>query len=99
MFASSVKICHKDDAAKKITTYAVLDDTCFVTSRVCAQLEIEGHEIMIELGMMHAVENIKTHKTSGLIVSAEDEHVDISLRKDYSRENIPARRYKNRDEL
>lgn len=90
-----VRIWHKDNPDKKIMSYAVLDDqsdTCFVTDSVCDQLNIEGPETVIELGTMHAVENIKTQKISGLIVSPEDETVDIPLPKAYSRENIPARR-------
>ncbi|CAB4044107.1 Hypothetical predicted protein [Paramuricea clavata] len=90
-----VWICHKDNPEKKIMTYAVLDDqsdTCFVTDSVCDQLEIEAPETVIELGTMHAVEDIRTQKISGLIVSSEDKSVDVPLPKDYSRENIPARR-------
>ncbi|CAB4024591.1 Hypothetical predicted protein [Paramuricea clavata] len=90
-----VWICHKDNPEKKIMTYAVLDDqsdTCFVTDSVCVQLEIEGPETVIELGTMHAVEDIRTQKISGLIVSSEDKSVDVPLPKAYSRENIPARR-------
>jgi hypothetical protein len=68
-----VWICHKDNPEKKIMTYAVLDDqsdTCFVTDSVCDQLEIEGTaETVIELGTMHAVENIRNQKIRGVIVS------------------------------
>jgi hypothetical protein len=90
-----VWICQKDNPEKKINTYAVLDDqsdTCFVTDSVCDQLEIEGPETVIELGTMHAVEDIRTQKINGLIVSSEDKSVDVPLPKAYSRENIPARR-------
>ena len=90
-----VRICHKDNPDKKVMTYAVLDDqsdTCFVTDSICDKLGIEGPETVIELGTMHAVENIKTQKISGLVASPTDDTVDISLPKAYSRENIPARR-------
>ncbi|CAB4036417.1 Hypothetical predicted protein, partial [Paramuricea clavata] len=90
-----VWICHKDNPEKKIMTYAVLDDqsdTCFVTDSVCDQLEIEGPETVIELGTMHVVEDIRTQKIRGLIVSSEDKSVDVPLPKAYSRGNIPARR-------
>lgn len=76
-------------------TYALLDDqsdTCFITDDVCNQLGIESPETVIELGTMHTVENIKTQKISGVIVSPEDKSVDIPLPKEYSRNNIPARR-------
>ncbi|CAB4028176.1 Hypothetical predicted protein [Paramuricea clavata] len=76
-------------------TNAVLDDqgdTCFVTDSVCDQFEIEGPETVIELGTMHAVEDIRTKKISGLIVSSEDKSLDVPLPKAYSGENIPARR-------
>ena len=90
-----VRIYHKDNPDKKVRSYAVLDDqsdTCFVTDSISDELGIKGTETVIKLGTMHAVENIKTQKLSGLVVSSVDETVDISLPKAYSRENIPARR-------
>ena len=90
-----VWICHKDIPSKKVMTYAVLDDqsdTCFITDGVCKELGINGPETVIELGTMHTVQNIKTQKISGLIISPEDESVDIPLPKSFSREQIPARR-------
>ena len=88
-------ICHKDIPSKKVMTYAVLDDqsdTCFLTDGVCKELGINGPETVIELGTMHTVQDIKTQKISGLIISPEDESVDIPLPKSFSREQIPARR-------
>ena len=90
-----VWICHKDIPSKKVMTYAVLDDqsdTCFITDGVCKELGINGPETVIELGTMHTVQDIKTQKISGLIISPEDESVDIPLPKSFSREQIPARR-------
>ena len=90
-----VWICHKDIPSKKVMTYAVLDDqsdTCFITDGVCKELGINGPETVIELVTMHTVQDIKTQKISGLIISPEDESVDIPLPKSFSREQIPARR-------
>ena len=77
-----VWICHKDIPSKKVMTYAVLDDqsdTCFITEGVCKELGINGPETVIELGTMHTVQDIKTQKISGLIISPENESVDIPL--------------------
>ena len=41
---------------------------------------------------MHAVENISTSKTDGLVVSRHDKLVKIELPKSYTREQIPARK-------
>ena len=91
-----LRVCHKDNPAKKIMTSAALsnqNDTCFVTNNICNELDIAGPDTVIaELGTMHAVENIETQKISGLVVPPADETVNISLPKAYSRDNIPARR-------
>ncbi|CAB3983333.1 RNA-directed DNA polymerase from transposon X-element, partial [Paramuricea clavata] len=90
-----VWICHKDIPSKKVMKYAVLDDqsdSCFITDGVCKELGVNGPETVIELGTMHTVQDIKTQKISGLIISPEDESVDIPLPKSFSREQIPARR-------
>jgi hypothetical protein len=76
-------------------TYAVFDnqsDTCFITDGICEELGVNGPETIIELGPMHTVQNIKTKKISGLIISPEDGSVDIPLPKSFSKEQIPARR-------
>lgn len=53
---------------------------------------IEGPETVIELGTMHAVQDIKTQKINGLVISRHDNLVEIPLPKAYSRERIPAHR-------
>ena len=90
-----VWIYHKDTPNKKVMTYAVLDyqsDTCFITDGICKELGINGPETVIELGTMHTVQDIKTQKISELVISPEEELVDIPLPKLFSREQIPARR-------
>ena len=86
---------HKDDPSREVQVYAVLDDqsdTCFVTNEVCEELGLEGPTLTLELGTMHAVENISTSKTDGLVVSRHDKLVKIELPKSYTREQIPARK-------
>ena len=86
---------HKDDPSREVQVYAVLDDqsdTCFVTNEVCEELELEGPTLTLELGTMHAVENISTSKIDGLVVSRHDKLVKIELPKSYTREQIPARK-------
>lgn len=61
-----VRIHHKDNPDKKVTTYVVLDyqsDTCFVAYSICDKLGIEGPETVIELGTIHAVANVITQKS------------------------------------
>ena len=86
---------HKDDPERETQVYAVLDDqsdTCFVTDEVCEELGLKGPKVTLQLGTMHAVENINTMKINGLIVSRHDKLVKIDLPKSYTRDQIPARK-------
>ena len=86
---------HKDDPEREIQVYSVLDDqsdTCFVTDEVCEKVGLKGPEVTLQLGTMHAVENINTTKINGLIVSRHDKLVKIDLPKLYTRDQIPARK-------
>ena len=67
--------------------YTVLDDQsdiCFVTDKVCEKLSLKGPEVTLQLGTMHAIENINTMKINGLIVSHHDKLVKIDLPKLYT---------------
>ena len=80
---------------KETQVYAVLDDqsdTCFVTDEVCEELDLKGPKVTLQLGTMHAVENINTMKIKGLIISRHDKLVKIDLPKSYTRDQIPARK-------
>ena len=90
-----VWIHHKDDPDRRVKAYAVLDDqsdTCFITDEVTNILEVTGPAVKLELGSMHAVENIDTQRIDGLIVSRFDKQVDIPLLKTYTRSLIPGLR-------
>jgi len=67
-----VWIHHKDDPDRQVKVYAVLDDqsdTCFVTDDVINNLGVTGPAVKLQLGTMHAVENIDTQRIDGLIES------------------------------
>ena len=90
-----VWIHHKDDRDRRVKVYAVLDDqsdTCFITDDVTNYLGVTGPAVNLELGTMHAVENIDTQRIDGLIVSRFDGQVDIPLPKAYTRRHIPGLR-------
>ena len=90
-----VLIHHKDDPDRRVKVYAVLDDqsdTCFITDDITKSLGVTGPAVELELGTMHAVENIDTQKIEGLIVSRFDGQVDIPLPKAYTRNLIPGLR-------
>lgn len=58
-----VLIHHKDDPDRRVKVYAVLDDqsdTCFITDDTTKSLGVTGPAVKLELGTMHAVENIDT---------------------------------------
>ena len=81
--------------------YAVLDDQsdiCFVTDKVCEELGLKGPEVTLQLGTMHAVENINTVKINGLIVSHHERLVKIDLLQIYNRDQIPSRRSRYHDQ-
>ncbi|KAK3727739.1 hypothetical protein QZH41_005198 [Actinostola sp. cb2023] len=86
---------HRDNPEKRTEVYAILDDqsdVCFITENVCEELGLQGPELKLELGTMHAVESVNTQRIDGLVVSRHDKQVEISLPKSYSRYQIPARR-------
>ncbi|XP_073234570.1 uncharacterized protein [Porites lutea] len=90
-----VLIHHKDDPDRRVKVYAVLDDqsdTFFITDDITKSLGVTGPAVKLELGTMHAVENIDTQKIEGLIVSRFDGQVDIPLPKAYTRNLIPGLR-------
>ena len=87
-----VWLAHEDKPDKKVEIYAVIDDqsdTCFITDEVREELNLKGPEITLELGTMHAIENVQTQKIEGLIVSHYNNQVDVALPKCYSRSQIP----------
>ncbi|KAK3743481.1 hypothetical protein QZH41_013096 [Actinostola sp. cb2023] len=86
---------HKDQPEKQVQVYAVLDDqsdTCFITNEVRDELGLQGIELTLELGTMHAVESVSTQNIEGLVVSRNDKLVEIILLKIYTRGQIPVRR-------
>lgn len=90
-----VWIHHKDDPERRVELYAVLDDqsdTCFITDNAVNDLEITGPAIKIELGTMHAAENIDEKRTDGLLVSRFDGKAEILLPKACARGHIPGLR-------
>ena len=81
--------------------YTVLDDqsdTCFVTDKVYRKLALRGPQLTIELGTMHAVEDIKTQRIDGLIVSLHDGLVNIPLSKLFPESTSPQERAKFHDQ-
>ncbi|XP_028517140.1 uncharacterized protein LOC110246561 [Exaiptasia diaphana] len=86
---------HQDNPQRKIEVYAILDDqsdVCFITDRVRKDLGLKGKEVQLELSTMCSVEIIDTLRIDGMEVMRNDEKVEISLPKTYSREVIPAKR-------
>lgn len=63
-----------------------------MTDEVCEKLGLIGPEVTLQLGTMHAIENIKTMKINDLIVSRHDKLVKIDLPKLYTRDQFPARK-------
>ena len=91
---------HKDNPQRETQVYAVLDDqsdTCFVTDEVCEELGLKGPKVTLQLGPMHAVENINTMKINGLIISRH-KAVKIDIPKSYTRDQIPPKRSRYRDQ-
>ena len=90
-----VWLSHKKKPEHKIEIYAVIDDqsdTCFITDEVREELGLQGPEILLELGTMHAVETVETQKIEGLVVSHNKQEMEIPLPKCYSRQQIPVQR-------
>ena len=58
-------IHHNDDPDRRVKVYAVLDDqsdTYFITDDVTNNLGVTDPAVKLELGTMHAVENIENAK-------------------------------------
>ena len=60
-------------------------DTCFITDDVTSSLGVTGPAVKLELGTMHAVENIDMQRIDSLTVSRFNGEVDIPLPKAYTR--------------
>lgn len=87
-----VLLFHKDNPAKAIKVYALLDDasdTTFVTTQVQRELGIKGVETSLDLSTMLGRQRIAVERIDGLIVQRLDKRTEVDLPKTYSRQTIP----------
>ena len=90
-----VLLFHKNNPAKAIKVYALLDDasdTTFVTTQVQRELGIKGVETRLDLSTMLGRQRIAVERIDGLIVQRLDKRTEVDLPKTYSRQTIPSRR-------
>ena len=81
-----VRACHQLNAAKKITTYAVLDDQStdtFIADALLEQLEVDATEVDLQVNTIIGSNSIRTKKVVGL--SIQDEYGPIKVPFAYSR--------------
>ena len=89
-----VRAYHQSNPAKKITTYAVLDDQStdtFIADALLEQLEVDATEVDLQVNTIVGSNSIRTKKVVGLsIQDLENEYGPIKVPFAYSREYIPA---------
>ena len=81
-------IHHKDDPDRRVKVDDQ-SDNCFITDDVTNNLGVTDPAVKLELGIVHAVENIDTQRIDGLIVTRFEGQVDIPFPKAYTRRHIP----------
>ena len=88
-----VRAYHQSNPAKKITTYAVLDDQStdmFIADALLEQLEVDATEVDLQVNTIVGSNSIRTKKVVGLsIQDLENEYGPIKVLFAYSREYIP----------
>ena len=88
-----VRAYHQSNPAKKITTYAVLDDQStdmFIADALLEQLEVDATEVDPQVNTIVGSNSIRTKKVVGLsIQDLENEYGPIKVPFAYSREYIP----------
>ena len=75
-----VLLFHKDNPAKAIKVYALLDDasdTTFVTTQVQRELGIKGVETSLDLSTMLGRQRIAVERIDGLIVQQLDKRTEV----------------------
>ena len=89
-----IRAYHQSNPAKKITTYAVLDDQStdtFIADALLEQLEVDATEVDLQVNTIVGSNSIRTKKVVGLsIQDLENEYGPIKVPFAYSREYIPA---------
>ena len=89
-----VNAVHQSYPAKKITTYAVLDDQStdvFISDALLNNLEVDAPEVDLQVNTIVGSNSIRTRKVTGLYIKdVEKGYTPIKVPFAYSREYIPA---------
>ena len=89
-----VQVSHQSNPAKKLTTYAVLDDQStdvFISDSLLEQLEVGAPEVILQVNTIVGSNSIRTKKVTGLSnQDTENGYAPIEVPFAYSREYIPA---------
>ena len=89
-----VQASHQSNPARKLTTYAVLDDQStdvFISDSLLEQLEVDAPEVDLQVNTIVGSKSIRTKKVTGLsIQDTENGYAPIKVPFAYSREFIPA---------
>ncbi|KAK2549567.1 hypothetical protein P5673_029954, partial [Acropora cervicornis] len=89
-----VQASHQSNPARKLTTYAVLDDQStdvFNSDSLLEQLEVDAPEVDLQVSTIVGSNSIRTKKVTGLsFQDTENGYAPIKVPFAYSREFIPA---------
>ena len=89
-----VNASHQSNPAKKLTTYAVLDDQSsdvFISDALLHNLGISAPEVDLQVNTIVGSNTIRTKKVTGIFIQdIETEYAPIKVPFAYSREYIPA---------
>lgn len=89
-----VNASHRSNPAKKITTYAVLDNQStdvFISDALLNNLEVNAPEVDLQVNTIVGSNTIRTRKVTGLYIQdIEKGYTPIKVPFAYSREYIPA---------
>ena len=89
-----VNASHQSNPAKKLTTYAVLDDQStdvFISYALLHNLEVSAPEVDLQVNTVIGSNTIRTKKVTGIFIQDIDtKYAPIKVPFAYSREYIPA---------
>lgn len=89
-----VNASHQSNPAKKLTTYAVLDDQStdvFISDALLHNLKISVPEVDLQVNTIIRSNTIRTKKVTGIFIQdIESKYAPIKVPFAYSREYIPA---------
>ena len=89
-----VNASHRSNPAKKLTTYAVLDDQStdvFISDALLNNLEVDAPEVDLQVNTIVGSNTMRTRKVTGIYIQdVEKAYAPIKVPFAYSREYIPA---------